>query len=189
MSDFNQASLAAELGCHRSTVARYVKRGMPMTTRAAALQWIAERTSGFGGGWGVGRGPDLQGRATALLTGEGVSADLPGPSDSLVEAYERFRQRFSQLPEVLRGFEGVPHWLRIALPELLDSTAGEVALMVDYSLGTDLIAEDGPRAARLPEPERGEVPAKQWRAEQKRAAAFLEKVDGLLFEEGNNGIL
>lgn len=64
------AALARELGCHRSTITRYAARGMPLTSRAKALRWIANCTSGHGGGWTGGvRGQGVQARAEELLGG------------------------------------------------------------------------------------------------------------------------
>lgn len=51
-----QSELAAELGCNRSSISRYVQKGMPATAdgllhRRQALLWIRQFTSGARGGW------------------------------------------------------------------------------------------------------------------------------------------
>jgi hypothetical protein len=183
-----KADLARLLGLSKSRVTQLCRLGLPVRKdgkldRAAALAWC-DRHIGFpANGRTYGKRVTTPERVRQAINGEGIPADLPGPADSLVGSYEAFRARFARLPKVLRGIEGVPDWLRIALPELLDSTAGEVALMVDYSLGTDLIAEDGPRAQRLPEPDRGAVPAREWAVAKRNAERFLEEVDAVLYAE------
>jgi hypothetical protein len=164
---FNQAELAAELNCHRSTIARYVRRGMPTSSRSEALEWLARWTSGFGGGWTGGSRPEgLAQRAGRLL-----ETEQSAPPQDARAAYEALRLRFTELPRRLLEFDpDAADWLVIAVCEFADSVAGALALSVDFSGQLELIPlwED---QERLPSVERAiftaagrKLTAKQWKS-------------------------
>lgn len=124
-----KAAFAALLDCPRGTVSRLCRRGMPVRSDGAvntgeALRWVANLTSGIGGGWTGGQRGKLSlcDRAKSLLDGKRV----PKPQPKRKPFTERGKTSASR--EIVASREGLLDYIRAHAAVRLPIVARELGL-------------------------------------------------------------